>query len=127
MTFRRFIELLVRTSLGLIGWMFLMTFVDYTMQTIWIYTSSVSCFFIFCTLIYFYALNTSKSDQLFSFNNVVSASFLIKMIMSIGLLMLYQKIVKPIGNSYILHFIIVYLVYTAFEVFFLTKLAKSSE
>ncbi len=123
----RFFRLLLYVTGVIMAWSFVISRFGSSAQTMLIYMISVVCFFLFSVLIYFYAYNTSKSDQLYSFNNVVSASFLIKLIMSICTLLLFQKFQKPQGNSYVLHFIIVYLVYTAYEVYFLTKLAKSSE
>lgn len=123
----RFFRLLLYVTGVTLAWSLIVSQFGSSEQTMLIYVISVSCFFLFSVLIYFYAYNTSKSDQLYSFNNVVSASFIIKLIMSICTLLLFQKFQKPQGNSYVLHFIIVYLIYTAYEVYFLTKLAKSSE
>lgn len=127
MSTSRFFRLLLYVTGVIIAWSLVISNFGSIVQTMQIYIISVVCFFLFSVLIYFYAYNTSKSDQLYSFNNVVSASFLIKLIMSICTLLLFQKFQNPQGNSYVLHFIIVYLIYTAYEVYFLTKLAKSSE
>lgn len=126
MSFGRFFRYLVLITLAAAIWSFIISKFGAVAQTLSIYAISISCFFVFSILIFFYAFYTSASDQLYSFNNVVSASFLIKLIMSICTLMLFQKFAKPTGNAYVLHFIIVYLIYTAYEVYFLTKLAKSS-
>jgi len=96
-------------------------------HTLWIYLISILTFVIFSALIFLYALNTSASDHLFSFNNVVVASFLIKLILSVGMIMIFEKIFEPTSKIHILHFIIVYLIYTVYEVYFLTKLARSAE
>lgn len=81
-------------------------------------------FVLFNGFIFFYAYTTSKSDKLFSFNNVVSASFLIKLIMSIGFLLIWEKLYDPQTNTHLLNYIIVYIIYTVYEVYFLTKLAN---
>lgn len=126
MSIGSFFRYLLLISLATAGWSFIISKFSNQSQTLSIYGISIGCFFIFSILIFFYAYYTSATDQLYSFNNVVSASFLIKLIMSICTLMLFQKYREPIGNAYVLHFIIVYLIYTAYEVYFLTKLAKSS-
>ena len=95
--------------------------------TIIIYTFAIISFVVFSLIIFLYAYNTSSSDNLFSFNNVVVASFLIKLILSIGVIMLYEKFYNPKTDYHILHYIIVYVLYTGFEVYFLTKLAKFVE
>ena len=126
MSIGRFFRYLSLITLVTALWSFIISKLGTHTQTISIYAVSIGCFFFFSILIFFYAYYTSASDQLYSFNNVVSASFLIKLIMSICALMLFQKYAEPVGNAYVLHYIIVYLVYTAYEVYFLTKLAKSS-
>jgi len=123
----RFFRLLFIVTVVSGIWSFLIADFGSSKETIRIYMISIACFFVFSILIFFYAYNTSASDKLYSFNNVVVASFLIKLIMSICTLLLYQKFSHPSTKSYVLHFIIVYLIYTVYEVYFLTKLAKSSE
>lgn len=96
-------------------------------HTMWIYIMAIFSFVIISFLIFLYAINTSASDNLFSFNNVVVASFLIKLFLSVGVIMFFERYFEPPSKNHILHFILVYIVYTIFEVYFLTKLARSSE
>ena len=109
----------------LLGWV-LNLFQDDNL-TIAIYSISVSMFVLFSILMFLYAYNTSSSDNLFSYNNVVIVSFIIKLIMSFGVILFFEKTFQPHYNWHILHFIIVYLCYTVYEVYFLTRLAKTSE
>lgn len=90
-----------------------------------VYGLSCACFVVFNVFIFFYAYNTSQTDNLFSFNNIVSASFLIKLFMSVGFLILFDKIFEPTTKNHVIHYLMVYLIYTAYEVYFLTKLAKN--
>lgn len=96
-------------------------------DVLWIYSISVGTFFFFNLLIFLYAYNTSKSDQLFSFNNVVSGSFLLKLILSVSLLLIYERIFTPENDNHVLHFIFVYMIFMVYEVYYLTKLARSSD
>ncbi len=89
-----------------------------------LYLYAALVFVIFNVFIFFYGYTTSQSDQLFSFNNVVSASFLIKLIMSIGFLLLWERLFDPNNNMHVLNYIVVYVIFTVHEVYFLTKLAK---
>lgn len=122
-----FTKHLFSISIGLIIWALGVSSFGKNSNTLWIYIVAILSFIIFSWLIFLYAYNTSSSDHLFSYNNVVVASFLLKLVLSIGVLMLFERIFQPHNKMHILHFIIVYLIYTIYEVYFLTKLAKSSE
>lgn len=112
---------------ALMVWAFIVSSLGSASHTLWMYFIANLSFVTFSVLIFLYAYNTSASDNLFSFNNVVFASFLLKLIMSIGVLMVFERVFSPSGNLHVAHFIFVYIVYTIYEVYFLTKLAKSSE
>jgi len=127
MTWSAFFKYLSYVTLALIIWTLGISRMGDHSHTLWIYLISILTFVIFSALIFLYALNTSASDHLFSFNNVVVASFLIKLILSVGMIMIFEKIFEPTSKIHILHFIIVYLIYTVYEVYFLTKLARSAE
>jgi len=127
MTWSAFFKYLSYVTLALIIWTLGISRLGDNSHTLWIYLISILTFVIFSALIFLYALNTSASDHLFSFNNVVVASFLIKLILSVGMIMIFEKIFEPTSKIHILHFIIVYLIYTVYEVYFLTKLARSAE
>ena len=94
---------------------------------LWIYILGMATFVLISLIIFLYAYNTSSSDNLFSFNNVVVASFIFKLLLSIVVIMLYERTFQVKGKVHLFHFILVYLIYTAYEVYFLTKLARSSE
>lgn len=90
----------------------------------WLYLVSISAFLLFCVLIFFYAYNTTASDQLFSFNNIVIGSFVVKLAMSVAILMAFERFFSVSGNLHVWHYLFIYLVYTVYEIYFLTKLAK---
>ena len=127
MTWSTFTRHLVWISAALVLWSFIISRFGHERHILYIYLISVASFILFSYLIFLYAVNTSKSDDLFSFNNVVVASFLCKLILSIGLIIVFDMLVRPPDRNHILHFIVVYVAYTAYEVHFLTRLAKSSE
>lgn len=83
------------------------------------------CFFtVFCIVFFIWGKNLSKSKNLFRFNEVIVFSTLSKMLFSIIMLGAFKKIFQPNSKYVILPFIVIYLVYTIFETYFLTKLAK---
>ena len=98
----------------LLGWQLLLP----------LYLMGVVSFVVFCTLIFLYAQKTSVSKGLLAFNNVVIASFVLKLIMSVGLIMAFEWWLEPNRKYHIWHFLLIYLIFTIYETYFLTKLAK---
>jgi len=92
-----------------------------------IYQWSIGGFVIFCIGIFWYARLIANRSTNFTFLGVVSGSFFIKLIGALVFLYLYEEAFSPTNQTYVLHFILVYVIYTVFEVYFLTKLAKPSE
>ena len=124
MSFNVFVKQLFTISLALIILALALAGFNASEALFWLYLLGILCFAVFSLFIFFYGYNTSRSDKLFSFNNVVIASFLIKLLMSIGFLMAFEKFFNPVGDSHIFHYLFLYIVYTVYEVHFLTKLAK---
>ncbi len=125
MTFSLFLKHLGLLSAILLLLAFLMTGMRLNHTLFSLYALGVVCFNLFSIFIFFYGYNTSKSDRVFSFNNVVLASFLIKLLMSIGFLLIFEKLFHPYSDDHIFHYILIYVVYTVYEVYFLTKLARA--
>ena len=127
MSWKAFLRIvfLISFSLTVGGMIFSFLFNDISL--IGIYLFGVTTFLMISLLIFLYAHNTSKSDNLFSFNNVVVVSFIFKLLLSIGVLMIFERYYQPTSKAYLLHFILIYLIYTAYEVYFLTKLARTTE
>ena len=119
-------QLFLLTGIVLL-WAIIIELFDRSQLTFTIYAISCLTFVLFSLLIFLYAYNTSSSDNLFSYNNVVIVSFIVKLIMSFGVILFFERMFQPQGNWHILHFVIVYLSYTIHEVYFLTRLARISD
>ena len=89
------------------------------------YSISIACFFIFNVLLFFFAIDTSKSRNLFSFNNTVILSLILKLVMAMSILMIYERVVGKVSTFHAVFFLLIYIIYTAFEVHYLMKLARS--
>lgn len=124
MTLKLFLRQILLLSALLMALAILITRFQFTVPLFWLYLLGTVTFVLFSVFIFFYAMTTSRSDYLFSFNNVVIASFLIKLLMVIGFLMAFDKYFTPQGDSHILHYLFLYVVFTAYEVYFLTRLAR---
>lgn len=73
-------------------------------------------------LYYFLSLSVrSPNKQMFI--SVTIANTLIKMTCSIGLLFAYKKMSNPADGNFIFPFLVIYLVFTIFETWFMVKMA----
>lgn len=92
----------------------------------WLYTVSLIVFSLFCLVIFYYARISFSTSSAYSANRIVIISFLSKLLLSVGILLLFERIFSPRGNGHILHYLFIYIFYTVFEVYFLMKLSKNS-
>jgi len=93
-------------------------------KTLLVYGLSIVTFSIFTIGIFLWARAIVDRDQLYTFNSVISVSFIVKLVMAIGSIWLYEHYMSPADNLHLLHYIITYLAFTAYEVYFLTELGK---
>lgn len=119
----RFASVLLQVTVACLVWAAGVTWSMGDQISWWTYLVSISCYNILCVGIYMWARYTLARDHTYSFNGVISISFVLKLIMSLGILYLIDAFFHPKGNIHILHYIGVYIVYTIYEVYFLTKLA----
>jgi hypothetical protein len=61
-----------------------------------------------------------------TFTNFSLASMLLKMILCVSLVLIYKQVAVPDSLFFILPFFIQYVVFMVFEVYFLSRLAKSN-
>ncbi len=88
-------------------------------------TATVGLFVLVCTGLFFAGRSAARSSSKLAFNNIVSASVFGKMLLAVALLFVYQQVTKPSNEWFVGIFLLIYVVYTAFEVWFMTKLAKT--
>ncbi len=82
-------------------------------------------FFIgFTILTFFVARRAAHSSNLNTFSSVVLGAISGKMFCTIVIFLLYSKMVETKTVVVIVPFLVIYLAYTAFELYFLTKLGK---
>lgn len=87
--------------------------------------ASVLLFVAICIGLYFWGCSTARSKNKLAFNNVISLSVFGKMILSIAALFIYQKTAHPTNEWFVAIFLLTYVIYTVFEVWFMTRLAKA--
>ncbi len=74
--------------------------------------------------LFFAGESAAKSSSKMAFNNLITASVLGKIVLSMVALLIYFKTVKPADRYFVLPFLLVYVVFTAYETWFMLKLAK---
>ncbi|MBL7825402.1 MAG: hypothetical protein JNJ57_02150 [Saprospiraceae bacterium] len=83
-------------------------------------------FVLICVGLYFAGVSALRGNNKYAFTNLVSASVFGKMVLALLLLFVYQKTMKPANEWFVGIFLFCYMVYTGFEVWFMTRLAKRS-
>ena len=86
---------------------------------------TVLLFVLVCTGLFFAGKSAARSPSKYTFNNLVSASVFGKMLLAVAFLFVYQQVAKPTNEWFVGIFLLAYIVYTGFEVWFMTKLARS--
>ena len=85
---------------------------------------TVALFVLVCTGLFFAGKSAAGSSSKFAFNNLVSVSVFGKMLLAVAYLFVYQQVAKPTNEWFVGIFLLTYIVYTGFEVWFMTKLAR---
>lgn len=85
---------------------------------------TVVLFAAICIGLYFAGKNAAASTSKLAFNNLVSVSVFAKMLVAVAVLFAYQQTAQPQNSWFVGLFLLVYAVYTVFEVWFMTKLAR---
>ncbi len=88
---------------------------------------AVACVLLFaglCAALFFAGRSTAGSRLKSAFINLVSMSVFGKLVVSMCLLLAYRELGQPTNQWFVAIFLWVYLGFTAFEISFLTKLAK---
>lgn len=86
--------------------------------------ASVALFMLICTGLFFMGLSAARGTNKYAFNNLVSITVLGKMVLAIVFLFGYQKAAKPENVWFVGIFLLCYVVFTVYEVWFMTKLSR---
>ena len=103
----------------------LLFFFNWLKQTTDYQILSISGFIFFNLLslgAFFLGKKSLNSSNKFLFNNLVIVNVMIKMFISVAIIIVFQKYAEPATNWFVLPFLTLYLVYTIFETYILTKL-----
>lgn len=87
--------------------------------------AAVALFVLICIGLFYMGRDAAQSRNKLAFNNVISLSVFGKMLASVAALFIYQKMAAPANEWFVAIFLLTYVVFTVFEVWFMTKLAKA--
>lgn len=125
MTVRAFFSRLSEVTALCIIWAFGFYLAQDDRVANWTYGISIIIYVIFSILIFAYTKRQVDQDRMHSFNAIVSVSFLIKLLISVAIIWGIETTFHPVRNTHIFHYLVIYIIYTVFEVYFLTKLSYS--
>ena len=86
---------------------------------------SIVLFALVCTGLFYAGASSARSQNKYACTNLVSVSVFGKMVVALAALFVYQQVAAPSNQWFVGIFLWCYVVFTAFEVWFMTKLAKS--
>ncbi|HNR07896.1 MAG TPA: hypothetical protein PKM27_11320 [Saprospiraceae bacterium] len=81
-------------------------------------------FFLFSILIFHLGLHSAGHQDKNRFTGVVMGMIFLKLVLTLGIVLVYDKMIAPLGIQHVLSFLIAYLFFTFFEVYFMSKLAR---
>ncbi len=87
--------------------------------------ASLVLFVLVCIGLFFAGVNAVRSKSKAAFINLVSGSVFGKMVLAIAFLFVYQRAAKPENEWFVGIFLLSYVVYTGFEIWFMTRLART--
>jgi len=88
--------------------------------------SWASCLFfiIISILMYLLGYRAAMSTNKNAFTVVIMGFVLFKMVLSVSFIVIFFKSMEPVSHFFLVPFFVVYLIYTIFETYFMTLLAK---
>ena len=92
-----------------------------------LYWLSIFFFSIISIAAYYFGQQTTDSDNKNDFSNMFIIITSFKLLFCMFMVWLYQIFTEPDDKLYVLPFFIIYIIFTIFEMYILTKLGKSGE
>lgn len=124
MSIKTFYQQLILLSLGIFAIVFLLG--QQALYASYVNISTVSLiFFISLSVIVFHlGLRIIKSRNKNDFSRLVLGFTGFKMMLSVALVFIYQSVVQPTDRWFVIPFLIIYVLYTIFETYFLMRLGR---
>lgn len=88
---------------------------------------SIIYFVLFSIVLFFLGKVTVSAKNVHLFTGLIMAMMFFKIIFSVAFIYLYTKMTSPQTSFYIFPFLIVYLIYTIFEVYYMSKVGQQKQ
>lgn len=124
MTKSVFFKNLILISLGLGLMVTAQAFIPLLAEHLMLSISSLIFFIGFTVGVYFLAERAAHSSNLHTFSSVILGVIFIKMVFILFIIVLYKKEVNPENSWFLIPFFLIYLAFTIFEVYFMSKLGR---
>ena len=77
--------------------------------------------------VYYAGNHLARSKNKYLYNNLIVINLISKILLSFVAIIIYVKLKNPTNDWYLLAFIMIYLLFTSFEVYFMTVQAKAKK
>lgn len=125
MTKRKFFLLLFLTIGTLVAIMYLMSHNEKIYRYIDISYYAIPSFTLLSVAVFFLTEYLEKQSDKAMLLNLVLVNVMFKFLIAIGVVMIYHKLRDPEDGIFVLPFIIIYVIFTIFETYFMSLQAKS--
>ncbi len=85
---------------------------------------AISVFVLLSGSMYYFGSKAATSKNKYTFNNLIIGNMILKMFLCVLIILIYKKVYQIESRGFLIPFLVIYLSYTIFETYFLTKLAK---
>ncbi len=120
---RFFLQLGLVTAIVLVVLIFLHIFQPFAAFKV-ISTITLAFFLLMSIAMYFIAAKAAISKDKNAFTSLIMLFTFGKMLLTVVLILAFQKLLKPESNYYLIPFFFIYIVFTVFETIFMTRLGK---
>ena len=114
------ITLTLLLVVGVMGLHFMSVFISST----GFFLVSIGFFFLLSLAMFYAAAKAAISKDQNAFTRLIMVFTMVKMLLSVVLVVVYQKVAQPEDVLFVVPFFVIYIVYTVFETIFMTKLGK---
>ena len=127
MPLKKFIKNLLLSSLFALALLVATHFIIDVLEHLTFVVSSYLFFVVFCIFIYWMGQRSTQSRAGEYFLYIIVINVFVKLIASFLMVFIYAKYAEPDNKWFVIPFLIVYLVFTVFETYFLSIQAKHSQ
>ena len=125
MSTTRFFQLLLLTIAVLTGIMYIMSLNEKIGQYIDISYYAIPSFALLSITIFFLTEHLERQSNKGMLLNLVIINVMFKFLIAIAVVLIYYKLTNPNDGIFVLPFIIIYVIFTIFETYFMSVQAKS--